>query len=78
MSRNERIPSAVPANGPSTANFLHVNPYPNTASPGQNPFECEPGNEDYLAGQQVIGNVPGDQGTLTQAQNKKQLKAGGN
>ncbi len=65
---NEGIPSGVPANGPSTANHLHVNPYPNTASPGQNPTECEAGNEDYLAGQQVIGNVPGDQGTATQGQ----------
>jgi virulence factor Mce-like protein len=75
---NEGIPSAVPADGPSTANHLHVNPYPNTAAPGQAPFECEPGNEDYLAGQQVIGTVPGDQGTLTQAQNKSQLRKGGN
>jgi virulence factor Mce-like protein len=67
-ANNEGIPSAVSANGPAEANYLHVNPYPNTASPGQDPFECEAGNEDYLAGQQVIGNVPGDQGTATQGQ----------
>jgi virulence factor Mce-like protein len=63
---NEGIPSGRPANGPSEANYLHVNPYPNTASPGQSPVECEAGNEDYLAGQQVIGNVPGNQGTSTE------------
>ena len=44
-------------------NYLHTNPYPNTAAPGQ-PHECEAGNEDYLVGKQVIGNVPGDEGTL--------------
>jgi virulence factor Mce-like protein len=65
---NEGIPAATPADGPSRANFLHANPYPNTASAGQNPRECEAGNETYLAGQQVIGNVPGDQGTATQGQ----------
>ena len=48
-------------NGPASApaergdpndrdNFLHSNPYPNTASPGQ-PHECEAGNENYIAGQ---------------------------
>ncbi len=65
---NEGIPSAISANGPSKANFLHVNPYPNTAAPGQDPKECEAGNEPYIAGQQVIGNVPGDQGTATAGQ----------
>jgi virulence factor Mce-like protein len=67
-ANNEGIPSAVPANGPSKSNYLHVNPYPNTAAPGQDPRECEAGNEPYIAGQQVIGNVPGDQGTSTQGQ----------
>ena len=46
-------------------NFLHVNPYPNTAAPGQT-RECEAGNEPYFAGQQMIGNVPGNQGTTTE------------
>ena len=41
-------------------NYLHTNPYPNTASPGQ-PKECEAGNEPFLVGKQVIGNVPGTQ-----------------
>ena len=49
-----------PANGPTVDNHLHTNPYPNTASPGQ-PQECEAGNEPYLAGKTVIGNVPGTQ-----------------
>ena len=49
-----------PADGPTdNENFLHFNPYPNTAAPGQNPIECEAGNEPYIVGQQVIGNVPG-------------------
>jgi virulence factor Mce-like protein len=49
------------------ANFLHYNPYPNTASPGQE-FECEAGNENYVSNQVVIGNTPGNQGTLTSEQ----------
>lgn len=67
---NEGSPSSGPANGgagSSEGNFLHVNPYPNTAAPGQT-RECEAGNEDYIIGQQVIGNVPGNQGTVTEGQ----------
>lgn len=60
---NEGGPSSAPANGPSVDNYLHSNPYPNTSSPGQDQ-ECEAGNEEYLDGQTVIGNVPGNQGTL--------------
>ena len=66
-------PSAVPASGGGRPidgidpNFLHVNPYPNTAAPGQE-RECEAGNERYLPGQQVIGNVPGNQGIETDEQ----------
>jgi hypothetical protein len=41
-----------------------VNPYPNTAAPGQTQ-ECESGNERYAVGQQVIGNVAGSQGLTT-------------
>jgi virulence factor Mce-like protein len=43
---------------------LHVNPYGNTAAPGQT-HECEAGNEPFLQGQR-IGHVPGNQGTRTQ------------
>jgi ABC-type transporter Mla subunit MlaD len=68
---SEGSPSSLPANGPG-ANFAHANPYPNTASPGQEK-ECEAGNEPYLAGQQVIGNVPGNQGIVTEDQTDSQL-----
>jgi ABC-type transporter Mla subunit MlaD len=63
---SEAGPSSAPANGPAADrikeplhedSFLHSNPYPNTAAPGQ-PHECEAGNEKYLTGQQVIGNQP--------------------
>ena len=64
---NEGGPSAAPANGPGRHNHLHVNPYPNTAAPGQT-RECEGGNEPYVAGQTVIGNVAGNQGLTTDGQ----------
>jgi ABC-type transporter Mla subunit MlaD len=64
---NEGGPSSAPANGPTVTNHLHANPYPNTASPGQ-PKECEAANEDYVVGKTTIGNVPGNQGTVTQGQ----------
>jgi hypothetical protein len=66
---NEGGVAAAPANDGSTdpANYLHINPYPNTAAPGQ-PRECEAGNEEFITGQQVIGNVPGNQGTVTDDQ----------
>lgn len=64
---NESGPSAAPANGPQNFNHLHFNPYPNTAAPGQT-RECEAGNEDYIVGRTVIGNVPGNQGTRTEGQ----------
>jgi ABC-type transporter Mla subunit MlaD len=64
---NEGGPSSAPADGPSEPNHLHTNPYPNTAAPGQTQ-ECEAGNERYLVGETVIGNQPGNQGTVTQDQ----------
>jgi virulence factor Mce-like protein len=67
-------PSSGFANGGGQpSNFLHYNPYPNTAAPGQ-PRECESGNEGYAAGQAVIGNVPGNQGILTEGQILQQVK----
>ena len=60
-------PSSGPADGPTENNHLHTNPYPNTAAPGQE-TECEAGNEIYLSGQTVIGNQPGNQGTVTAGQ----------
>jgi virulence factor Mce-like protein len=64
----EGFPSSAPANGPSVEhafgstaiidnNHLHVNPYPNVAGPGQ-PKLCEAGNESYVVGKSVIGNLP--------------------
>jgi hypothetical protein len=64
---NEGGPASAPANGPTPANYLRNNPYPNTAAPGQEK-ECEAGNETVTAGKQAIGNVPGNQGTVTQGQ----------
>jgi ABC-type transporter Mla subunit MlaD len=72
-------PSSAPENGGGRLidgidpNFLHVNPYPNTAVPGQT-RECEAGNDganNYAKGRQSIGNVPGGQGTVTEDQPKK-------
>jgi ABC-type transporter Mla subunit MlaD len=83
---NETSPSSRPANkaGNETnpgssypdANFLHSNPYPNTASPGQSPRECEAGNEDYAKGKLQIGHSPGNQGIKTQDQIPEQLRGG--
>ncbi len=58
---NEGGPSARPAQGPNPDNFLHSNPYPHTAGPGE-PRECEAGNEPFTAGRLAIGNAPGRQG----------------
>jgi phospholipid/cholesterol/gamma-HCH transport system substrate-binding protein len=66
---SETGPSSAPANGPTLENHLHSNPYPNTASPGQEK-ECEAGNEVYTPGKTVIGNVPGNQGLTTDGQVK--------
>jgi len=74
---SEGSPSAAPANGPEPLNFLHSNPYPNTAAPGQ-PLECEAGNEIYAFGRQVIGNPQGNSGTRTEGQDEAQLRRGGN
>ncbi len=65
---NEGSPSSAPANGPSTpgfdpTNYLHSNPYPFTAAPGQ-PHVCAAGNEVFVPGQKVIGNPPKINGTL--------------
>jgi virulence factor Mce-like protein len=57
--------SSHPADGPTRDNYLHANAYPNTAAPGQT-AECEAANETYRPGEQVIGNVPGNQGTSTE------------
>jgi ABC-type transporter Mla subunit MlaD len=68
---NEGGAASAPANGPEPDNHLHYNPYPNTASPGQKPEECEAGNEPYTKGKTLIGNAPGDQGLETRGQLKE-------
>ncbi|MCW2994279.1 MAG: Mammalian cell entry related domain protein [Conexibacter sp.] len=72
LPNSEAGPSSAPANGPADSTFkppptirdtyLHSDPYPNTAAPGQTQ-ECESGLDKYVPGQQVIGTQPGDQGT---------------
>jgi ABC-type transporter Mla subunit MlaD len=70
---NETAPSSAPAAGggpdqtSASRNFLHVNPYPSTAGPGQT-RECEAANEQFAPGRTVIGNLPGSQGTNTEEQ----------
>ena len=64
---NEGGPSDAPANGgtPQGDNYLHTNPVPNTPGSGRT-NECESGNEEFLPGRKVIGNVPGNQGLNTE------------
>lgn len=79
----EGNPAAAPANGaPPPApypdqgqNFLHSNPYPWTASPGQ-PRVCAAGNEIYTAGVKVIGNGDAQNTILTNQQSQRQLNWG--
>lgn len=65
-------------------NFLHSNPFPNFAAPGQSPRECEignppdgwyldPGRGNTWPNAVTIGNIPGDQGLVTAAQTEEQL-----
>ncbi|HEX2161699.1 MAG TPA: hypothetical protein VHF88_07750, partial [Thermoleophilaceae bacterium] len=94
---SEGGPAAVPANGPPAPpagpnltisqrdllvdNYLHSNPYPNTAAPGQ-PAECEAGNEGYRAGIngeniQAIGNPANPGGLITEETVRVLPKRGG-
>jgi virulence factor Mce-like protein len=70
---SEGLQAAGPANGGSEDrsgpggpvipdNYLHYNPYPYVAGPGQ-PKECEAGNQKYVAGKMVIGNTSTTLGT---------------
>ncbi len=59
--------AAAPASGPNPEfpdNFLHYNPFPNTAAPGQS-RGCEAGNEKFTPGRTVIGEAPDVWGTTT-------------
>ena len=50
---------------------LHVNPYPNTAAPGQTPRECAAGNEPFSASRASIGNPPGNLGVSTETTKRR-------
>lgn len=68
---SEAVPSQKPYTKPDTSTGnnhgpVHVNPYPNTASPGQHPLECAAGNEPYSGKSAVIGNPPGNLGLKTE------------
>ncbi len=67
----EAVPSNHPYTTPETDPAaehgpLHVNPYPNTDSPGET-AECEAGNEPYSGAAADIGNPAGNQGLKTEA-----------
>ncbi|HEY6730847.1 MAG TPA: MlaD family protein [Solirubrobacterales bacterium] len=53
-----------PANPKRLKSYLHFNPNPKTAAPGQGNV-CEAGNEKYAKGQTVIGNAAELWGTTT-------------
>jgi virulence factor Mce-like protein len=72
LPNSEAGPASAPANGPPASaipglspaqrtlvddSFLHSDPYPGTAAPGQ-PNVCAAGNENYIPGRQVIGSAP--------------------
>ncbi len=66
----EAVPSQSPYLTTGTAGGtnhapLHVDPYPNTAAPGQ-VAECSAGNEPFSAAHPVIGNPSGNVGASTQ------------
>jgi virulence factor Mce-like protein len=65
---HEGGPSTHPYTGHAGNGFgpVHVNPYPNTGSPGQTP-ECAAGNEPYSPKHAVFGNPPGNVGLQTEA-----------
>jgi len=67
---SEGVPSQRPYTTPQTQTGqfigpIHVNPYPNTDSPGQTP-ECAAGNERYSGKAARIGNPPGNVGLKTE------------
>jgi hypothetical protein len=67
---DEAVPSTRPFTVPDTNlndehGPLHVNPFPNTGSPGQT-MECAAGNEPFSAAQAAIGNPPGNLGLHTE------------
>lgn len=67
---SESVPSQRPYLKPNSVPTellgpLHVDPYPNTDSPGQ-VAECSAGNEPYSGAKARIGNPPGNVGAATE------------
>jgi hypothetical protein len=67
---SEAVPSQRPYTTPQARSGqligpIHVDPYPNTDSPGQTP-ECSAGNETYSGSSARIGNPPGNVGRKTE------------
>ena len=82
LPNSEAGPSSAPADGPAPSqikhltptqqslvldSFLHSDPYPYTAAPGQ-PKVCEAGNEKYVPGRTVIGAAPVNMAATEQTQ----------
>ncbi|HUA45940.1 MAG TPA: MlaD family protein [Solirubrobacteraceae bacterium] len=60
-------PYTTPVSNPTAEHGpLHVNPYPNTDSPGET-AECAAGNEPYSGAAAVLGNPPGNVGLKTES-----------
>ena len=57
-------PASAPANGPTSPQPPPLQPLSQHRRPRPD-RECEAGNEPYIKGRTVIGNVPGNQGTIT-------------
>jgi ABC-type transporter Mla subunit MlaD len=63
-------PYLTPNNNSATQHGpVHVDPYPNTASPGE-VRECSAGNETYSGKAALIGNPPGNVGIRTETTSK--------
>ena len=71
-----------PANGgggaldPLNTNWLHVNPYPNTASPGQTRVNARPATRTTQSVSSRSATSPGNQGIVTEDQIPEQLEGG--
>ena len=75
-------PSAAPANGGGRLidgidpNYLHVNPYPNTAAPGQT-RECEAGNETYARASRRSATCPATRAPRPTSRARRRRSDGG-
>jgi virulence factor Mce-like protein len=71
VTGGDAVPSSTPYLTPGTASGgkshgpLHVDPYPNTDSPGET-AECSAGNEPYSTSAALLGNPPGNVGLHTE------------